>query len=56
MFIIDFYKKCKCVPNSSNTNRPLQKLYCSVGFVQLAIGVSECITIGEVAMVLYCIY
>ena len=33
-----------CVPNSGNSNRPLQKLYCSVGFVQLAIGVSECIT------------
>ena len=32
-------------PHPSNTNRPLQKLDCSVGFVQLAIGVSECIII-----------
>ena len=32
-------------PIPVNTNRPLQKLDCSVGFVQLAIGVSECIII-----------
>ena len=32
-------------PHPSDTNRPLQKLDCSVGFVQLAIGVSECIII-----------
>ena len=33
------------VSHPSNTNRPLQKLDCSVGFVQLAIGVSEFIII-----------